>query len=435
LSPHSLCRHHLEQDAAEVKLLLDETHVMLTDPTPTTRLTSKQQTLKSKQNINFEHAFDRISTVQGTLRELMDDIQSELAVKSALSREEALQRIQRMWKLRKARKQLKALVREAFASFVDQTTGRTYYYNARTKAVQWSKPKALGSDDLSPPAPVIERPRETKPRSQRTFTSREEQEQSATKAIQGMARSHAARKQMRRLISSVYVKIWDVSSQRFYYHNTKTREVKWVKPRWVSDADLLTPRSRYKSVLAIDGATTDVAYSSDSISMKQRDRPMTQAEAASMVQRMYRRRAGFRRLLELCRGVYERIYDPEQQTYYYHNVRTKETMWEKPPLLRGCEADVFTPRTRLRRLQSLLLDTSRSSKSCAWTEEQAAVRLQGLFRARRARRQLAEAVEQRYKRALDPETGKFYFVNVKTMEVSWEPPALAIRSKAALSDF
>lgn len=414
-----------------MKLLLDETHAMLTEATPTTGTSSDQGPPVVNQQVNFQQAFDRISTVQGTLRELMDHIQSELAEKPALSREEALRRIQRMWKLRKARKQLKALVREVYASFVDPETDKTYYYNARTKATQWVKPKALGGDDLLPPAPLLMESVVTKRRPKTEFESREEQELCAAKVIQGMVRTHAARRQLRRLISSVYEKIWDGASKRFYYHNTKTREVKWVKPRWVSDADLLTPRSRYKSTLAIDGVSSDALTSTEKNLRKQRDHPLTEAEAASMVQRMYRRKAGFRRLLELCRGVYERIYDPEEQTYYYHNTRTKKTTWDKPLLLRGAQADVFTPRTRQKRLQTLLFP----SKPREWTEEQAATRLQGLFRARKARRALADALTQRYKKALDPETEQFYYVNLDTTEVSWEPPALVRRSNAELSDF
>lgn len=379
-----------------------------------------------------------MASLQGTLRELIEQIHTELARKPPLTKAEALLKIQRMWKIRSARKQLKALVRSVYASFQDPITGETYYYNSKTKTTQWTKPKALAdSEELdsvhqNKTDSVISQ-KETTVKPKRVFDSREEQELDAVLKIQGMLRAHKARMHMRRLISSVYEKIWDASSARFYYHNTKSKQVKWDKPRWVNDADLLTPRSRQRQV--------DEELKQQKLEALRL--VMTEDHAATMLQRAYRRKKGFESLLELCRQVYERIFDPSQNAFYYHNTRTKETSWEKPAILCKAHADVFTPRTRQKRLErsAMVITSSMNSEKKTtsvhheWTEQEAAACLQGLYRNRQAKRQLDARLAQVYRKVKDAASGRFYYVNMRTLAVSWEPPALLLKSSIDVDEF
>ncbi|GMF09289.1 unnamed protein product [Phytophthora lilii] len=517
-----LFRHHLEQDAAELKLLISEAHAFLahSSPPPNNVMQSSSVDDTTPQSststvIDFKKTYATTSRIYGTLRVLLGQIHEQLEQKPPLTRDEAVAKTQAMWKIRKARKQLKALVRDVYSSFEDPTTGQTYYYNKHTKETQWTKPKALGNEalaSLSSSSPI---------KGKTIFVSREEEEQHAASMLQGMARSHFARRHMRRLISSVYEKIWDAGTQRFYYHNTKTKEVRWEKPRWVSDEDLLTPRTRYEQQqqelaeqregaaealqkktkrkkarngqmtpedaacmvqrayrrktgfqtllwmccsvyeriydpeqglyyyhntrtkevtwekpLLLRGAESDV-FTPRSRQKKEREKALTPEKAARMVQRAYRRKKGFQHLLQLCRAIYERIYDPEQGMYYYHNTRTKETTWDKPLLLRGAESDVFTPRTRQKKLLSVVATTNSLGprKARQWTEEEAATRLQGLFRAKKAKEELHSRLVQRFKQAVDPSSGQVYYVDLVTQEVSWDPPALVLRSGIQIEAF
>jgi hypothetical protein len=510
----ALCyRHHLEQDAAELKLLLTDMQAFLARSSPPVKAEQLSPhedgstPQLSSTSTDFKKAYATAARIYSTLRDLMVQTHDQLEQKPPLTREEAVAKMQSMWKIRKARKQLKTLVREVYASLEDPTTGQTYYYNKYTKETQWTKPAALGSEAL----PISSKEISKKPKV--VFATREEEELHAVLKLQAMARTHLARRHMRKLISSVYEKIWDASTQRFYYHNTKTKEVKWEKPRWVSDEDLLTPRTRYAQLLhesesrlekknmskarrepltpdeaarmvqrayrlktgfrnllrmcravyeriydpeqgmyyyhntrtkettwekplLLRGAASDV-FTPRTRQKKAHEEMLTPERAAQMVQRAYRRRKGFQNLLRLCRSVYERIYDTEQGMYYYHNTRTKETTWEKPLLLRGAESDVFTPRTRQKKLKSLMsaMDGTSSRKSHQWTEEEAAIRLQGLYRAKKAREELGVRLVQRFKQAVDPGSGQVYYVNLLTQEVSWDPPALAIRSGAQIEAF
>ncbi|KAG1705842.1 hypothetical protein DVH05_002407 [Phytophthora capsici] len=479
-------------------MLLSDTQEFLARSSPTED--SASHTVLT--SINFKNSYATATRVYGTLQELLRQIHDQLAQKPPLTREEALAKIHSMWKIRKARKQLKALVREVYSSFEDPTTGQTYYYNKYTKETQWTKPTILGNEGLSN---LISRTQKVK----MIFASKEEEELHAVWKLQAMARSHIARRHMRKLISSVYEKIWDADSQRFYYHNTKSKEVKWEKPRWVSDEDLLTPRTRFGQLqaeqektkaqrahteplttqtaacmiqhayrrkkgfqnllkmcrevyvriydpeqelfyyhntrtkettwekpLVLRGAESDV-FTPRTQQKKSREELLTPEKAAQMVQRAYRRKKGFENLLRLCRSVYERIYDPEQDMYYYHNTRTKETTWEKPLLLRGAESDVFTPRSRQKKLQELMsaVNGTAPRKLRQWTEEEAATRLQGLYRAKKAKEELNIRLVQRFKKAVDPSSGQFYYVNILTQEVSWDPPALALRGGVQIETF
>lgn len=378
-----------------------------------------------------------MASLQNTLRDLIDQIHTELEKRPALTKEEARLKIQRMWRIRRARKQLKALVRNVYASFQDPVTGETYYYNTKTKTTQWTKPKALGGEDLVIAAVKNEKKEENrllKPK--RVFASKEEATSDAALRIQGMLRAHAARKHMRKLISSIYEKIWDAASARFYYHNTHTKQVKWEKPRWVDDADLLTPRTRQQQLQEEQQLQSELKKQSKLEALRGE---MTPARAATMLQRTYRRKKGFENLLRLCREVYERIYDPSQHAYYYHNTRTQQTTWEKPALLRNVQADVFTPRTRHKQLEAALLVTaaSRTKKreKRDWTEEEAASCLQGLFRTHLAKKALAARLAQVYKKVKDRDSGVFYYVNVHTQEVSWERPALLLKTNLDVDEY
>ncbi|GAB9475992.1 hypothetical protein Gpo141_00013067, partial [Globisporangium polare] len=419
-----ITRLKLEQDAQELQLLLSETQQFLQHPrissahvpppTPpatagpppgsskTARRKLSALTIppppkqsapsgppplhKASGEIDFRATYVAMSSLQGTLQELIKQIHTELARKPPLTKAEALLKIQRMWKIRSARKQLKALVHSVYASFQDPVTGETYYYNSKTKTTQWTKPKALGdSDELQTNSSAHQKKtgslnskKDATVKPKRVFGSREEQELDALLKIQNMLRAHKARVYMRRLISSVYEKIWDASSTRFYYHNTQTKQVKWEKPRWVSDADLLTPRSRQQQA--------DEELKQQKLEALRL--VMTEDRAAMMLQRAYRRRKGFESLLKLCRQVYERIFDPSQNAFYYHNTRTKETSWDKPAILRNVKVDVFTPRTRQKQLErsGVMIASSINSAPVVktesvhsqWTEEQAAACLQGL---------------------------------------------------------
>ena len=56
-------------------------------------------------------------------------------------------------------------------------------------------------------------------------------------------------------------------------------------------------------------------------------------EAASMVQRVWRSRSAYRKIQAMLDDVWEKVYDPNKEGYYYYNRKTDTATWEKPKLL------------------------------------------------------------------------------------------------------
>ena len=52
------------------------------------------------------------------------------------------------------------------------------------------------------------------------------------------------RRRLRQMIASIYQKVYDPSTKKFYYFNTRTKQARWDKPPGLGTTDLdLTPRS------------------------------------------------------------------------------------------------------------------------------------------------------------------------------------------------
>ena len=57
-------------------------------------------------------------------------------------------------------------------------------------------------------------------------------------------------------------------------------------------------------------------------------------------------------------------------------------------------------------------------------EEVMAMRLQGLYRKRKARQHVRMLISKIYDKRCDPESGYFYYINTITNEVKWEKPLI-----------
>jgi hypothetical protein len=55
--------------------------------------------------------------------------------------------------------------------------------------------------------------------------------------------------------------------------------------------------------------------------------------AASTVQRIFRSRAAYRRIQAMLDDIWEKVWDPVKEGYYYYNRKTDTATWEKPKLL------------------------------------------------------------------------------------------------------
>lgn len=257
---------------------------------------------------------------------MMDKVQDELRYKY-MTNDEAIERIQSMWKIRQARKVLCNRVRKVYDRFQDPKSKKYYYYNKATKQTTWFKPVLLGSQDFI----------ETKPRTLACDLT----PQTASILIQRSIRYYLARCILFHKLESRYEKLLDGSTNNHYYLNRQTNQVSWHKPKLLRHQDLYTPRTKAKKA-----RERHIKF--------RKMHPLTIHDAACILQRMvrcHRYRIYYRKLLS---SVYEKIYNPEVGQYFYHNSITGAVSWTRPANL--TDDHLLTPRAR--RASTLLQNPS-----------------------------------------------------------------------------
>ena len=73
---------------------------------------------------------------------------------------------------------------------------------------------------------------------------------------------------------------------------------------------------------------------------------LTEDEAAKKIQGAWRSKVALRRVREMVKKQYERVYDQSSNRYFYFNTRTQESFWERPKIL-GSDEVPLTPRSQV----------------------------------------------------------------------------------------
>ena len=149
-------------------------------------------------------------------------------------------------------------------------------------------------------------------------------------------------------------------------------------------------------------------------------RMYTRKQAASMLQGAWRSKVARRNIMEMVKGAWQKFEDKATKKCYYLNTNTGRVTWEKPhllgtedlPISRGIRVDAR--RTRPKRTPRVFAKDM--------TQDQAARMLQGMYRARRAMKLIRKLIRENYKTAIDPESGKRYYYNIRTKETTWVKP-------------
>lgn len=144
-----------------------------------------------------------------------------------MSRDEAACRLQRTWRARKARDQLRQLLFEAYEKVFDPVTHHYYYYNTKTGAVKWEKPWMIDDCDVR----VVRR---IKRRRLEPIVEPHE----AARVVQGFVRCCAARNELHRLLRARIEKVWDPQARQYYYFDRRTGQSAWKKPVLLRHHDL-----------------------------------------------------------------------------------------------------------------------------------------------------------------------------------------------------
>ena len=146
-----------------------------------------------------------------------------------------------------------------------------------------------------------------------------------------------------------------------------------------------------------------------------------QHRCAVMLERAIRGRAAREKLFEMMSTRWEKRVDAEKGRTFFYDVLTGESRWEAPLVLHGKELLTNKDlKRRRRRRQNKALFHRLPPKGPA----EAAQRIQGMWRCRKARNDMRLALAARWQKLYDKATDEYYYYNVRTGEARWEKPEL-----------
>ena len=326
-----------------------------------------------------------------------------------LTSDEAARHLQAAWRTKVARRRLKIMVRNQYKKW-DAGKQKFYYYNVRTKVSHWVKPIFLGSDDLPLSARTREASGYVSPRRTPRVLAKDLSDDQAARMLQGAWRTKIARRKLKAMIRRQYKKVYDEGSKSFYYFNSRTGVSHWTRPLCLYGDDLeLTPRT----MLA---AGVKPPHKSPRV----RAADLDDTTAAKMLQGAWRAKVARRKIKQMVRAIYKKVWDEDSKTFYYFNTNTQEAFWTKPVFL-GDDDLELTPRTMLAAHIKPPKKTPRFTAKDL-TPELAAKHLQGAWRSKVARRRLRVMVRNQYKKCWDSNKKIFYYYNKRTKEAHWTKP-------------
>lgn len=176
---------------------------------------------------------------------------------------EAATLVQRQFRTRIARKHFRLLLNSTIDKVYDESSGLYYYFNKKSGAVTWDKPKGMGDQELLTPRSFAAKAEEEGKAQEEFIRNRKLDAQEAERAqakaaraakfakldasaaedaaarvLQGCWRMRSARNGVVELIRSMYKLCYDPSSGKYYYLNTRTNEAKWEKPLLLGPVEL-----------------------------------------------------------------------------------------------------------------------------------------------------------------------------------------------------
>ncbi|OQS07105.1 hypothetical protein THRCLA_00880 [Thraustotheca clavata] len=215
--------------------------------------------------------------------------------------------IQCLYRAKRARDKLRAILSKALIKCYDDDSQSFFYYNTKTGISQWSKPKLMGSADIEPTP--VESPKKKSAEFLELPTQRR-MEAAATK-LQCIYRTRIARTKLRTMIMQTYKKYLDPDSQMYFYYNVKSGESQWTKPKGLGSTDIEDAVKNSKIAIVVST-------------------PRREEMAASMIQSSYRCYRARKLMADIAAGRYQCCFDPDLQVNYYFDVQTGESSWTRP---------------------------------------------------------------------------------------------------------
>ncbi|KAL3666220.1 hypothetical protein V7S43_009005 [Phytophthora oleae] len=211
----------------------------------------------------------------------------------------------------------------------DEASNQLYYFNLRTQESSWEEPVAYKAVLMSEPINMDTERAQTAEESVEEIKQDEEQQCSASVAIQSLYRGRKDR--MRVKEARKWTEQFDPTTVQKYYYNSDTGESQWEKP-----VDFLTgikdERSdhavKIQSVFRAKKARDRVKQLADEEEEEEELKQQVRAEDEAVVAE--EKELAILAAESSVQAQWCEYYDPRSKKYYYRNSATNVITWEKP---------------------------------------------------------------------------------------------------------
>lgn len=259
---------------------------------------------------------------------------------------------------------------------IDESSGKTYYYNAVTDETSWELPESS----------IAEEPLGREERISEEGSTKDEAPgaEDAVESDSGDTSSEASQKVAPSLD---WVETIDASTEKIYYYNTVTEETSWERPAALNDMAGVQ-----------DAGAPNAGGNEVNVETELNSKRKQLSDAPSATSPDVDNRSG---------DDWEEMVDPSSgQTFFYNNT-TQETCWERP----GSRSDV--PSQQLVDSTGATAEESDGKIDTDVPIEDDRSEAEGEL----------EVSETDWVEAVDETNGKKYFYNTVTQETSWEKPS------------
>lgn len=261
--------------------------------------------------------------------------------------------------------------------------------------------------------------------------------------IVGMFRRTAPQKITLMMAKAMYKIVRDPNTGSKYYYNNRTGESTWVRPKLLGPERVkskagktrrtgrkLTQRSstRNRSVRSSRSGRSLVKHGvgRGKIRVGRRSQDMSELEAITKLQAWTRNCLSKAHIWGLVETVYEKVYDPGNDAYFYFNSRTESSTWAKPKFFGQRDlTESKTERTEhIGRQVSgrIALRTARRAENMS--QKEAATTVAAFFRMAVAKQQAANKALQIWEPVWDDSQQDYFYYNKSTGDSVWDKPKL-----------
>lgn len=288
---------------------------------------------------------------------------------------EAIRRLQGVYRAKRAREFLVQTVKNRYQRVYDIPTNKFFYYNQWNRQVSWERPKLIALDVELPIRDPDELPHVRPPLD----------ENGAATIIQKQSRARIARFYTRSLVELRYIKQYNDKLGRYFYIDRRTKVANWKKCKLLKKRDDIGRFYQWK-----------------------RPKKPSADQAAWLIQRCYRRFSTYKQTKRTINKRFIKSYDVTLKVVFYYDTKTGKRLPKAPWLF--CEV-------LAEQLQS-------KKKTKIRNDDDAAIRLQNLFRRRKVRRRTRNQLSQRYIKHYDKAAKKHYYHDTYLDKTVWKKPKI-----------